>query len=359
MVQLTDTLDGTTTARICADGSLVADVRAARVGIQVYNRSETDAPADYSKDTVAVYRPEEEVFHKDSMASFAAAPFTIDHPSAPVDANNWKQLGAGEVNGDVIRDGGFVRVPVIVRDARSVEAVRTTHKQLSMGYSCTLDWTPGTAPDGQAYDAVQRQIRINHIAAVPAARGGPELKISDERTPTNPKEDRVKVINLDGMSVNLSDATAAEQAIATLDNKLTAANDTAKAAQTDHDKAMAAKDAEIDKLKDEVVDQAQIDALADAKSAVVTRAKTLVGDKLADTAGKSVADVRRMACDAKGIDTADKSDDYVEARFDALTADTGTVQNISPGHPVNDTQARDAAREEYIARISGQKKDAA
>lgn len=191
MVQLTDTLDEAMTARICADGCLVADVKAARIGIQTYLPSEAGAPSTFTGDVVRVFRPEEEVFSRDSMASFAAAPFTIDHPSQPVTAANWRQLGVGEVNGDVVRDGGFVRVPVIVRDAASVEKVRTTHKQLSMGYGCTLDWTPGVTPDGQAYDAVQREIRINHIAAVRAARGGPELKISDERPGSTPLADGV------------------------------------------------------------------------------------------------------------------------------------------------------------------------
>jgi len=183
MVTLCDTLDASTTARICADGSLVAEVRGARTGIQLYSKSDTGAPADFAGDSVRVYRPAEEVFSRDSLASFAAAPVTINHPSEMVDASNWKRHGVGEINGDIARDGEFVRVPLIVRDAAAVEKVRTTHKQLSMGYTCTLDWTPGTTPSGEAYDAVQREIRINHIAAVPAARGGPELKISDERTP--------------------------------------------------------------------------------------------------------------------------------------------------------------------------------
>ena len=183
MVTLCDTLDATATARICADGSLVADVRGARVGIQTYTPSEAGAPNTFTGNVVRVYRPEEEVFSRDSLASFAAAPVTIGHPSEMVDASNWKRHGVGEINGDIARDGEFVRVPLIVRDAAAVEKVRTTHKQLSMGYTCTLDWTPGTTPAGEAYDAVQRSIRINHIAAVKAARGGPELKISDERKP--------------------------------------------------------------------------------------------------------------------------------------------------------------------------------
>lgn len=184
-MQLYDALDAAT-ARICQDGSLVAEVFAARTGTQQYRGVEVDPENAHGlrdKAMVTVYRPASEVFARDSLASFAAAPITVDHPTDMVDASNWKRHGVGEINGDIARDGEFVRVPLIVRDAAAVEKVRTTHKQLSMGYTCMLDWTPGTTPAGEAYDAVQRDIRINHIAAVPAARGGPELKISDERKP--------------------------------------------------------------------------------------------------------------------------------------------------------------------------------
>jgi hypothetical protein len=327
---------------------LVADVRAARVGIQEYLRSETDAPATFTGDRVRVYRPEEEVFNRDSMASYAATTVTIDHPSTPVDSTNWDKLGVGEVNGDVIRDGGFVRVPVIVRDAAAVEKVRTTHKQLSAGYSCTLDWTPGTTASGDAYDAVQRNIRLNHIAAVPAARGGPELRVVDERPSlTNDRKDGTMphTLIVDGLQVpNVSDE--AKACIEKLQGALKDEQTARAADKTAHDKAIATKDATIDDLKTKAVDQAKIDALADAKAAVVADAKKVAGDKLGDTAGKTVPEVRRMAVAARLGDAAvaDKSDDYIEARFDTLkdgsSTNDRTVVNINPASQVaNDSGA--------------------
>lgn len=322
----TELLDATTTARICADGCLVADVKAARVGIQEYLPSEAGAPSTFTGDRVRVYRPEEEVFHRDSMASFAAAPFTIDHPSQPVTAANWRDLGVGEVNGDVIRDGGFVRVPVIVRDSVAVEKVRTTHKQLSMGYSCTLDWTPGTTPDGQAYDAVQRQIRINHIAAVRAARGGPELKITDERPQQEPPA-MPKTMLIDGLTVDVSNADTAMATIQTL----VAARDEFKTKLADKDRELAAKDTEIADLKSKAADEATLDARADAKADLVARGKELLGDAMPDVKGKSLADTRRaiVLAATKDATIADKSDDYIEARFDGL-------KDAKPADPIRD-----------------------
>jgi len=87
----------------------------------------------------------------------------------------------------------------------------------------------------------------------------------------------------------------------------------------------------------------------------VADAKKIAGDKLGDTAGKSVADVRRMAVAARLGDAAiaDKSDDYIEARFDTLKDAKaegyvdGRVVNINPAQQVaNDSGAsvRDRAR---------------
>lgn len=337
-------------ARICADGALVAEVYAARTGLQDYLGREVDPENKHGlrdKAMVKVYRPESEVFKADSLATFSAAPVTVDHPSQAVTADNWRGLGVGEINGDVVRDGQRVRVPIIVRDAAAVKAAQTTHKQLSMGYATELVFpTDGKHPDGTVCDAYQTNLKINHIALVPAARGGPELRVVDERTAPDPKGTTMKKIVLDGLQVDLSDADAVAAAFDKLQAKVTTAETALADANTAHDKAIATKDAEIDDLKSKVVDQAAIDALADAKAETVAKAKAVCGDKLGDTAGKTVNEVRRMALDAAKIDVADKSDDYVEARFDALTADAKEeVTNLNPRAAVNDTASvRDFVR---------------
>lgn len=323
MVTLCDTLDATATARICADGSLVADVRGARVGIQTYTPSEAGAPDTFAGNVVRVYRPEEEVFSRDSLASFAAAPVTIDHPSEMVDAANWKRHGVGEINGDIARDGEFVRVPLIVRDAAAVEKVRTTHKQLSMGYTCTLDWTPGNTPAGEAYDAVQRSIRINHIAAVKAARGGPELKISDERTP--PENPTMK-IKIGDAEVDATNGEAVRIAVDGLNSKLVDATTRATTAETNLATAtttLAAKDAEIvtlnQKLADAAMTPAKLRDAAKAYAGVCGKAKAL-GVTFAEDADSDV--IMKAVVDAKMGDAAKGwTADQIAASFAVLTKD--------------------------------------
>jgi hypothetical protein len=269
---------------------------------------------------VKVFRPEEEVFKDASLASYAAAPVTVNHPAEMVDAQNWKQHGVGEINGDIVRDGQRVRVPVIVRDASAVQKAQTTHKQLSMGYSTTLDFTPGTTPDGAAYDAVQRDIRINHIALVPVARGGPELRIVDER----PKETTMK-IKIGDAEVDAANGEAVRIAVDALNKKLTdgaAALVAAEAKAVADAAAIVAKDAEIADLTAKLADAAITPAkLADAAKEyadVQAKAKVL-GVTVAADADTSA--IKKAVVDAKMGDKAKAyTADHIAIAFDSLTA---------------------------------------
>lgn len=163
------------------DGYMTVSARVARAGnVQIYGGSEVGKP-DMS--TVRVYRPADEVFSKDTMQSFAHRPVTLGHPSDSVSSVTWGDVAKGWSDGEVARDGEFIRVNMLVADADTIKAIEGGTKELSMGYDCTLDWTSGVSPTGEAYDAVQRGIRSNHIAVVPQARGGADLRIGDSGNP--------------------------------------------------------------------------------------------------------------------------------------------------------------------------------
>jgi len=178
MIQLCDryVIDDSAKKRVTASGYLVAQPKVARTGIQLYRGSEV---GNDSLDIVRIYRPEDEVFNIDSMKSFGHKPVTDDHPPVLVDAKNWKQFSKGQTDGEVVREGDFVRVPMMISDAGLVSKVDSGKAELSVGYTCQIAWGEGTTPDGQTYDAMQRNIRVNHVAVVDRARGGPELRIGD------------------------------------------------------------------------------------------------------------------------------------------------------------------------------------
>ncbi|MBN7804899.1 DUF2213 domain-containing protein [Agrobacterium rosae] len=334
-MQFTDrlTLDGA--IRRTGDGYGVISARVARAGnVQLYLGSELGMN---DKAVVRVYRPENEVFKKDAIASYAGVPVTIDHPKNGVNAATWKDLAVGEVGDDVLRDGEFVRVPMMLRDAKAVKAVEDGKRELSMGYSAEIKFADGTTPSGEAFDAIMSDFKMNHVAIVDKARGGEELRIGDSaKWGASPFEDKSGLAPItmekDNMSdtlktvvlgdkavqVAIADVAAFEAFKADAAKALNDAKSESSALIAAKDKEIATRDATIDDLKTKVVDGAALDKLVSERSAIVDKAKKVA--PTLDCAGKSNVDIRRLAVAAKLGDAAvkDKSDDYIEARFDTL-----------------------------------------
>jgi hypothetical protein len=108
------------------------------------------------------------------------------------------------------------------------------------------------------------------------------------------------------------------------------ANGAADALKADHAKAIEAKDGEIAALKAKIPDATALDALVAARAGVIASARKVLGDSF-DVAGKSDADLRRAAVAKRLGDAAvtGKSDDYVLAAFETLTA-------VADAAPAND-----------------------
>lgn len=162
------------------EGFLAVRAKAARAGIYEYLGMEIDREGKHfaADQRVRVYRPPEEVFSRDSVHSFLLKPVTDDHPSVPVTADNWKQHARG-VNAGAMRDGDFLAFDLVLMDKSAIEAVDSGKRELSNGYSSEIDFTAGATPSGERYDAIQRNIRGNHIALVKAGRAGPQCRIGD------------------------------------------------------------------------------------------------------------------------------------------------------------------------------------
>lgn len=317
------------------DGYLVVDARIARTGIQRYLGVEVGRP---EKQFVDVLRPEAEVFDSEAMASFTHRPVTDDHPKEAVTKDNWKRVAIGQTSDEVKRDGEFLRIPLMVADGASIKKIQDGKRELSAGYTCELAWTSGEH-NGQTYDAVQTNIRANHIAVVDRGRAGHDCRIGDgaEHWGTAPitaldKENAMttRTVIVDGFSVETTDQGA--QAIEKLQKDNQSLRDT-----------IAANDAKYKKEKDELEEKvAKTDAaLDDAKSKILSAedVSKLVADRVAleATATKIAKDVKPSGLTDAQLklavvkatlgDTipAAKLEDqhYVDARFDILaeTAD--------------------------------------
>lgn len=136
----------------------------ARTGIQWYKRDGRD---------VAEYRPASEVFAPQSLASFVGRPLTIDHPSFMVRSDNVRSVVVGAILGEPWRDGENLRARVVVYDKRAVDLIeRGLKAELSVGYTVETEQVAGVTPEGAHYDAVQRNIRCNHLSIVTRGRAG-------------------------------------------------------------------------------------------------------------------------------------------------------------------------------------------
>jgi hypothetical protein len=342
-MQFTDTVAVSGTRRI-SDGYLVAEARAVRTGIQLYSGSEVGKP---EMPVVRVYRPADQVFADTSLQSFTHAPITMDHPSDPVTSDNWKELAVGEVSTAAKKDGEWVHLPLILKDAAAISAVESGKRELSAGYTCELVWGDGVSLDGQAFDAQQTNIKINHLAIVDRARAGSLARIGDGASDKwgvapisdyQPEKDKImnlKTVTVDGIPVEVTDQGVT--VITTLQKRLDDANSKMNATDAAHVSAIAAKDAElakkdaeIDALKAKVLSDADLDKRVQARADLITTAKAIAKD--VKTEGLSDAAIRKAVVIAKLGDAAvaDKADAYIDARFDILAEEAKKVIDSDP-----------------------------
>jgi hypothetical protein len=128
-------------------------------------------------------RPVDEVMAAASVASLRGVPLTVEHPSAGVTSENAKAVTSGWVL-DAWPDGSVLRCRVRIVDAQAIAAVTEGLRELSCGYSADVEPVSGTY-DGEPYDAIQRNIRYNHLSIVEEGRAGPiaRLLLDSARNP--------------------------------------------------------------------------------------------------------------------------------------------------------------------------------
>lgn len=322
------------------EGYIVArNSRIARTGVQNYYAYELGLDKELGFDPMKVIRlnrSPEEVFAPDSLRSFEGSPLTIDHPAGGVTADTWKKLANGDAK-DIAPDGDYINSTINIRSKDAVAAYKAGKKQLSNGYTFSLDMTPGTNHKGEAFDGSQKNIRGNHVAMVDSARCGSACRIADSNpsSTTGDSTMTTQKVTVDGIPLEVSDTAAA--AI----NKLVIERDASKAdlkaatdklavsvTKEDHDKLVKAKDAEIEALKKDVMTPEARDAMVADWAKMTADAKALAPD--VTTTGKTCHVVRKevvaavIAKDAKAKATAEA----ILGGKTVETADAETVRTI-------------------------------
>lgn len=267
------------------EGYIIDTPVIARTGIQWYRRDGKD---------MAEYRPPEEVFAPESLASFVGRPLTIDHPAFMVRSDNVRSVVVGAILGEPWRDGQNLRARVVVHDKQAIELIESGLKsELSVGYTVDTVAKPGVTPEGAHYDVVQRNIRCNHLSIVTRGRAG-NAKFSMKEFP------RMEDVKQDGVT--------ADQLQARCD----------------------ALQAEVDRLKSEVK-PAEItsEQLAEIRSQIEAAVRADVAEEYAaaDVAKQfgvrpeatAIGTMKAVLAHAQpSVKLDGKSDEYIRAAFDVV-----------------------------------------
>lgn len=124
----------------------------------------------------------EEVFAEKSLASYEGKPIIITHEAGEVTKDNVHKEQIGTILGVGYRDGNNVRCKIVIHNTDALK--KCGLKELSLGYGLNLDETPGKYA-GELYDAIQRNIEVNHLALVGEARAGDSARLNIDHKDTN------------------------------------------------------------------------------------------------------------------------------------------------------------------------------
>jgi hypothetical protein len=286
-------------------GFLRVNARLSRVGIFDYQ-------------TTREYRSQEEVFRADSLQSLKGAPVTDRHPSENSDQSfltpaNAKDLMVG-ITENVERDGDYLKGSILIWHQDAIEAIESgERKEISLGYRCEIDPTPGTH-NGEPYDAAQKNIIINHVAIGPKGwgRAGADCSIRTDSHPNNEgNSPMIEMVRLDGADVPLTadtiSALFAEKQRQV--EELTCRFD-ALGLELEREKAARA----------ELEDPKALDSKVQSRTKLLEKCRQILGGE-ANLDGKTDEELK-IECIKKAhpdLDLSGKEQSYIHGVFDALS----------------------------------------
>lgn len=226
--------------------------------------------------TAREWRPPEEVFHADHLNSIRGVPVTLAHPGI-VGADNADAVVGAALTAGEPDSAGNVRAELVIHNPKRLGK----HRHLSLGYRLDVDHTAGITPDGEAYTAIQRNLRVNHIGVVATGRAGNSVLRLDADDAIITTEDDAPI----------APATTQESKVMA-DNMVSVRLDTGISYQSSPEIAFALetarKDLAAERLRADAA-AARADTAATATAAAEVRARDAVGltaaaEQRADTA---------------------------------------------------------------------------
>lgn len=289
-----------------------------RAGVFDYLGSSIGAPEPNRM--YKVYRPAEELQDPECIESFRLVPLIDDHTM--LGAKNQgltppeEKIVHGVIGEDVNFSEGYLRGNLRIFSEKLKNLIASGKKELSCGYRCVYEMAEGVY-DGVKYDAIQRQIRGNHIALVEQGRMGPTVAVLDHFTFTI---DAKEILDMsleklvEDQKAALDKLTTAVDGLVEKVEKLEKAKDKEEPPEKEEDKPIldkAAADALETRVKaaEDNLESFKKEALKSVMSEVsrrdqlVTKLKPHIGSF--DAADKTLAEVAKYGIEKLGLTCAD------------------------------------------------------
>ena len=286
-----------------------------------------------------------ELLSEGTVSSANSKPITDNHPDELVTQVNARNYMKGFTATNAHVENDKLKVDMTITDKSLIDEINKGKQELSIGFETEVVPKKGEYK-GVAYDSVQRNIQINHVAVVEQGRAGHSVRllgdsaemIEQDVQKKGKRMDTTKV-RLDGADVTVATADAdkiikldadnaeKEKKIAELEalieekkKELDELKGEAEEEKKNADEAQAKADAaekELDSLKKEYSGDAMQKAVNDRLN-LVGKVKPYLGDSY-DFNGKTDKQLKLDTITAldSSIDLKDKSDDYINAYFDA------------------------------------------
>lgn len=287
-----------------------------------------------------------ELLSEVTVDSANSKPVTDNHPDELVTQINASKYMKGFTATNAHVENDALKVDMTITDKSLINEINKGKQELSIGFETEVVPKKGEYK-GVAYDSVQRNIQINHVAVVEQGRAGHSVRLlgdsaemieQDVKKKGNKQMETTKV-RLDGADVTVAavdadkiiqlDADNADKAkkiaeleaqIAEKQKELEGLKGEAEEEKKNADEAQAKADAsekELDNLKKKYSGDAMEKAVNN-RLTLVGKVKPYLGDSY-DFNGKSDKQLKLDTITAldSSIDLQDKSDDYISAYFDA------------------------------------------
>ena len=160
----------------------IKDNPLSKVGVFPYLGRQISADLEPDK-IYQVLRPEEELNSQETLDSFKLVPIVDDHTMLGTKPGMMpaEEKGVhGVIGDDVYYKDGIIYGDLKIFSESLKEEIENGKKELSMGYFCDYELSDGKF-NGEPYQAIQRNLRINHVALVDEGRMGADVRVMDRQ----------------------------------------------------------------------------------------------------------------------------------------------------------------------------------